>query len=110
MVLAGFAAVGEILGQEAEEWNRNSDVHEVATSDLWRALTCADALVGTDPDTVTEFLSGRESAVRASFRSPPVRNAVKHVAAVLFDYGNVSGPHVRGIIKMHANDVGDSSG
>lgn len=89
MLVAGYAAVGVLLGDDAKQANLSGDQHHLPDSDLVRGLECAKAQLGDaiDPDGQWEYLKSRETEVLDFLNDERVRDAVKHAAAELFHKG-----------------------
>ncbi len=84
VAVAGFAAVGVVLGPKAEAQNRANEAHEEWDSDLFRAMTHAGALGVADDDLHT-YLLGLENEVRALLRTNPYKGMLIAIAEPLWD-------------------------
>ena len=89
MLVAGYAAVGSLLGEDAKVANQQGDQHHLPDSDLMRGMKCAEAALGKDarPDDFVAHLEGLERVVLDELERPSLRNAIKHVAALLYEVG-----------------------
>jgi hypothetical protein len=100
VAVAGYAAVGAVFGPEVEIANRAEDIHSDPDSDLWRALVHASGLESI-PDGLVERILNCEAIVRDILMRGDVLEAVRHIGEVLFEYGHISGEHVRGVMLMY---------
>jgi hypothetical protein len=98
MALAGFAAVGVVLGGAAEAENRARELHFLEGSDLCQVLEQAAAL-GVDDAGLDEYLVALETEVREELASSPMRGIVTEVAELLWDSGYIGGDHFRAVVR-----------
>lgn len=79
VAVAGYAAVGVVLGPEAETQNREADSHEEADSDLFRAIGHAVNL-GVPEHDLDTYLLGLEDEVRGLLASNPYKGMLIAIA------------------------------
>ena len=84
VAVAGFAAVGVLLGAEAEDQNRAAEAHEEKDSDLFRAIDHAGALGVAEHD-LHAYLLGLENEVRVLLNSNPYKGMLLAIADDLWD-------------------------
>jgi len=99
VAVAGFAAVGVLLGDEAEARSRASDNHDLEGSDLLLAIERALA-AGTDEQDLSDYLDAVDGSVRTQIARPVIAGAMQAVAEELWDGADyLSGDHIRAIIE-----------
>lgn len=86
MLVAGYAAVEVLHGEDAKQANLQGDQHHLPDSDLMRGLGCAEAELSDDAefDDQLEYLRARENEVLGALNTAQVKDAVKHAAAELY--------------------------
>lgn len=84
VAVAGFAAVGVVLGSEAEAQNRASEAHDELDSDLFRAMVHA-AELGVANDDLHKHLLELEDEVRALLESNPYKGMLVAITECLWD-------------------------
>ena len=104
VALAGFAAVGALLGDAAERENRAAEQH-AEDSDLERAPRHAGE-AASEPDAVEAHVTESDADVRDLVKEPEISGAITEIASRLWDgQSHMSGDHVRHIIKSVAGEV-----
>lgn len=99
VAVAGFAAVGVLLGAEAEELSRSSDFHDLDGSDLLVAIGRAGK-AGVPEADLDEYLHRIDGEVRAQLARPEVGGSVQALAEELWgDADYLSGDNVRAVIS-----------
>jgi hypothetical protein len=98
VAVAGFAAVGLLLGAEAEEMSRSSDFHDLDGSDLLVAIERARQAGVPDAD-LDQYLSRIDGEVRVQLARPEIGGPIQALAEELWgDADYLSGDNVRAVI------------
>jgi len=100
VAVGGYPAVGAVLGPDAEATNREEELHDLADSDLWRALQRASQLIPTPTD-LNECILDHEMTIRTILAQDNTLLALQHIAWVLFNDDEISGNHVHGVLDEH---------
>lgn len=102
LATAGFAAVGECLGPSYEQFNRETDEHELEGSDLLNAIKRAQ-LAGVADGEIRLYIERAEDEVRRLLAEPAVRAGIGHIAWELDDgLDAMDGDYARILIERGA--------